>query len=169
MPGQSLICTCGAAVHIDPDGTRTACYDGAPHLDHTAYQDWARKWGFTDESVGWWIDVVDYPGSIRDQLVSPRLLWACGLIPGIDWSAFPRWSGRFITTAGQQPHHSGYPEAESEEPEPPVEPRDVPETAPKPLPEPTGTDEPVHQPSVATRFGASRTTSPGRSAADRWS
>ena len=172
MQGKSLICTCGSAIHIDPDGTRTTCYDGSPHLDHSAYQEWAQRHGFTDESLGWLPQVLDYPASIRVQLVSDRLLWACGLIPGIDWAQYPAQSGRGTTTAGQP--LSGF---SADHPwddlpkgaEPPSGRAETPERAEDDRSEGDGTPVPVSGPSVVKRFGGEEAeTTPAKTAAKRW-
>ena len=173
MNGQSLICTCGDAIHIDESGRRRSCYDGQPHLDHSAYQDWAQRHGYTDASLGWLPEVLTFPHSIRIHLVSDRLLWRCGLLPGIDFSQYPPWSGRGTTTAGQplsgfsaeHPWDHLPPEDEKQAPEAP----EMPETATKGRSEGDGTDPLGSGPSVKRRFGADiKSTTPGKSAAKRW-
>lgn len=179
LSGTSTICSCSAAIHIDPTGRRTDCYDGSPHLDHTAYTPWARRHGLTLDHLGWLPMVLAWPRGIRDQLVSPRLLHAVGLLPGIDWKQYGPTSGAFITTPGQQPHYSGYETVADEtvsdqnDPEgalkPPVERHETPQNAPDdPDPTPT-TSEGVHQPDAARRFGTEdETRTPGRTATKRW-
>ncbi len=168
------MCTCGDAIRIYDSGRRVTLSTGLPHLDHRAYEPWARRHGFTAGSLGWLHEVVHYPRSIRDQIVSPRLLQAVGLIPGVDWDQYGPTAGALMTTPGQQPHYSGFEGLIDENgPEtPPKEPLEPPETSENgqnaPIPTPSS-QEGVHQPSVATRFGADQEDrTPGRTATKRW-
>lgn len=177
MHGESLICSCGDAIHIDQDGTRTTCYDATPHLDHSAFQAWAQRWGFTPGSLGWLPEVLGYPHSIRVQLVSDHLLWRCGLLPGIDWSQFPSWSGRGTTTGDAQPL-SGFsaehpwellPPDDDEDAKPPPEPPELAETPRKGLFGGGDTERTSPGPSVVKRFGGVQTkTTPAKTASKRW-
>ena len=174
MAGRSTICSCSAAIHIDPEGHRTECYDGRPHVDHTAYRPWMERHGLTLDHLGWLPEVVLWPRGIRDQIVSPRLLQAVGLLPGVDWDQYGPTAGALITTPGQQPHYSGFEGVSDEndpenDPKQPVEPPETPKGAENdPIPTPNG-QEGVHQPSVATRFGADQEDrTPGRTATKRW-
>ncbi len=174
MPDGSVICTCGDAIRIHDSGRRVTLFTGLPHLDHTAYEPWAARHGLVLDRLGWLPEVINWPRGIRDQIVSPRLLVAVGLVPGIDWDQFGPTSGALITTAGQQPHYSGFETVADEndpqtDPKEPLEPAETPQEAQNdPIPTPSAPD-PVHQPEVARRFGAEdETRTPGRTAAGRW-
>ncbi len=171
---SSTICSCSAAIYLDPTGRRRECYSGRPHLDHTAYLPWARRHGLVLDRLGWLPEVVNWPRGIRDQIVSPRLLVALGLVPGVDWSQYGPTAGALITTPGQQPHYSGY-EADWDENTPQDDPETAPgahETAENAENDPNATPstpDPVHQPETARRFGTEdETRTPGRTAAGRW-